>query len=72
VGLNNSAGNKYEQPFLKNLTAVINCPGPNIAYFSKSVSLQEMIDDIYGRTDIITDKTGLTCLSMNYLFISLI
>ncbi len=55
VGLSNSAANKYEQPFLKNLTAVTICPGPNIAYFSKSVSLQEMIDHIYGRGNIITD-----------------
>lgn len=29
------------------------CPGPNIAYFSKIVSLQEMVDHIYGRTNII-------------------
>ena len=43
-------------PFLKNLNAVTICPGPNIAYFSKAVSLQEMADHIYGRTNIITDK----------------
>lgn len=30
------------------------CPGPNIAYFSKIVSLKEMIDHIYGRVNIIT------------------
>ena len=30
------------------------CPGPNMAYFSKIASLKEMIDHIYGRTDIIT------------------
>ncbi|KAA1242728.1 hypothetical protein [Aquimarina sp. RZ0] len=30
------------------------CPGPNIAYFSKEVSLSETIDHIYGRTNIIT------------------
>ena len=29
------------------------CPGPNIAYFSKSVSLKNMVDHIYGRTNII-------------------
>jgi hypothetical protein len=57
VGLSNSAANKYEQPFLKNLTAVTICPGPNIAYFSKSVSLQQMANHIYGRTNIITDET---------------
>lgn len=57
VGLSNSAAIKYEQPFLKNLTAVTICPGPNIAYFSKSVSLHEMTNHIYGRTNIITDKS---------------
>jgi len=56
IGLSNAAAIKYEQPFLKNLTAVTICPGPNIAYFSKTVSLQEMTDHIYGRTNIITDK----------------
>ncbi|MGN6264140.1 MAG: hypothetical protein ACTHM5_00630 [Ginsengibacter sp.] len=56
IGLSNPAAIKYEQPFLKNLTAVTICPGPNIAYFSKKVSLQEMTNHIYGRTNIITDK----------------
>ena len=53
VGLSNSASIKYDQPFLKNLPAVTICPGPNIAYFSRAVSLQEMTDHIYGRTNII-------------------
>lgn len=56
IGLSNPAAIKYEQPFLKNLTAVTICPGPNIAYFSQKVSLQEMTNHIYGRTNIITDK----------------
>lgn len=56
VGLSNSASIKYDQPFLKNLTAVTICPGPNIAYFSKKVSLREMTDHIYGRTNIIADE----------------
>lgn len=34
--------------------AVAVCPGPNLAYFSKIVSLQEMIGHIYGRTQLIT------------------
>ena len=57
IGLSNAAAHKYERPFLKNLTAVTICPGPNIAYFSRAVSLQEMTDHIYGRTNIITDKS---------------
>ena len=56
IGLSNAASIKYDQPFLKNLPAVTICPGPNIAYFSKTVSLQEMTDHIYGRTNIISDK----------------
>jgi hypothetical protein len=30
------------------------CPGPNLAYFSKRSSLQEMVDHIYGRGNLIT------------------
>ncbi len=29
------------------------CPGPNIAYFSKIVSLREMVDHIYGRLNLL-------------------
>ena len=36
----------------KVFTAV--CPGPNIAYFSKIVSLREMMDHIYGRANILS------------------
>ncbi len=32
------------------------CPGPNIAYFSETVSLKTMADHIYGRTNIIKRK----------------
>jgi len=31
------------------------CPGPNLAYFSKVVSLKEMADHIYGRANILND-----------------
>lgn len=30
------------------------CPGPNMAYFSRKMKLKEMIDHIYGRTNVIT------------------
>ena len=30
------------------------CPGPNMAYFSKIMSLKEITDHIYGRSNIIT------------------
>jgi hypothetical protein len=32
------------------------CPGPNLAYFSKIVSLEEMVGHIYGRLQLITVK----------------
>jgi hypothetical protein len=31
------------------------CPGPNMAYFSRIVSLKEMIDHIYGRINILNE-----------------
>ena len=30
------------------------CPGPNMAYFSKIMSLKEIVDHIYGRSNMIT------------------
>lgn len=53
VGLSNSASLEYKQPFLKKLKNVTICPGPNIAYFSKVVSLAQMTDHIYGRTNLL-------------------
>ena len=29
------------------------CPGPNMAYFSKKLSLKEMVDHIYGRINVL-------------------
>jgi hypothetical protein len=55
IGLSNAASIHYKQPFIKKLHAVTICPGPNIANFSKIVSLQTMTDHIYGRTDIMTN-----------------
>lgn len=55
VGLSNSAIHKYELPPIKKLTAVTICPGPNIAYFNKQVSLRDMTDHIYGRNNILSN-----------------
>ncbi len=38
-------------PFLKPAPAV--CPGPNIVYFSRLLSLEEMVGHIYGRNNVI-------------------
>ncbi len=35
------------------LTAVLVCPGPNLAYFSGVFSLRQMIDHIYGRVNLL-------------------
>ncbi len=42
-------------------TAVSICPGPNLAYFSHSYSLKQMVDHIYGRTNVMerTDRPNL-------------
>ncbi|MBL3658982.1 hypothetical protein [Fulvivirga sediminis] len=53
VGLSNSVPRNYNVPFVKGLTNVTICPGPNIAYFNKRATLKEMVDHIYGRADII-------------------
>lgn len=53
IGLSNAAALEYKESFLKKLEAVTICPGPNIVNFSKEVSLQEMTDHIYGRSNII-------------------
>ncbi|MBL0044262.1 MAG: hypothetical protein IPP33_07630 [Flavobacteriales bacterium] len=42
----------HEAPAHK-LTAVTVCPGPNLAYFSGTWTLREMIDHIYGRREIL-------------------
>ncbi|MCC7301327.1 MAG: hypothetical protein IT233_01670 [Bacteroidia bacterium] len=39
-------------PVPHNLEAVTICPGPNLAYFSGTYTLEEMVDHIYGRKAI--------------------
>lgn len=43
------------------------CPGPNLAYFSRQMSLKEMIDHIYGRTNVIsrTDRPNMFIKELN-------
>lgn len=38
----------------KEAPAVAVCPGPNLAYFSKIASLEEMVGHIYGRIQLLT------------------
>lgn len=37
------------------LSAVTVCPGPNLAYFSRICSLDEMVDHIYGRASVLNE-----------------
>jgi hypothetical protein len=45
--------NKIEMK--KQSMAVSVCPGPNLAYYSKVVSLKEMVDHIYNKINLITN-----------------
>jgi hypothetical protein len=54
VGLGTSAKLVNEIPLNGEGPGVSVCPGPNLAYFDKKISLKEMVDHIYGRLDIIT------------------
>lgn len=49
VLLVNEIENKVEGP------AVSVCPGPNLAFFDKIIGLKEMVDHIYGRTNLLRD-----------------
>lgn len=51
-GLTSSVRLKNKMHLSHKLSAVTICPGPNLAWFSGIFSLKEMIDHIYGRTDI--------------------
>lgn len=53
LGLSNAAIKHYNLPPIKKLESVNICPGPNITHFSKVLSLQEMIDHIYGRATVL-------------------
>lgn len=55
VGLGNGVAIEKGLPLQKGTHGVAICPGPNTAYFSRIVSLKEMVDHIYGRTSIITE-----------------
>ncbi|MEZ4722364.1 MAG: hypothetical protein R2813_10875 [Flavobacteriales bacterium] len=53
VGLGNSAMGNAGAKLYNGMRGVVVCPGPNMAYFSREVSLKEMVDHIYGRTNIL-------------------
>ncbi len=58
VGLGTSVLLNNKLDFKKEGPGVSVCPGPNMAYYSKKVSLKEMVGHIYGKTNVIerTDR----------------
>jgi len=55
VGLGVSALESKHIP-VKETDKVTVCPGPNLAYYSNETSLKEMVDHIYGRTNLLDDR----------------
>ena len=51
-GLTSSARLKNKMALSHKLSAVTICPGPNLKWFSGTFSLKQMVDHIYGRTNI--------------------
>ncbi|MBL6447728.1 hypothetical protein JMN32_15525 [Fulvivirga sp. 29W222] len=56
IGLSNAASLEYDVPLVKRLHSVTVCPGPNIVNFKKVVTLREMVDHIYGRSNSLIDE----------------
>jgi hypothetical protein len=63
VGLGNGAMLQSGNGTYKGLKGVAVCPGPNLAYFSKVVTLAEMVNHIYGRT------SGLEKVNRPHMFV---
>lgn len=56
VGLANSSYMDHEITIKGEKQGVVVCPGPNLAYFNKEVSLKEMVKHIYGYTNVLPDE----------------
>jgi len=54
VGLGTSALINHNIEDKENKNGVSICPGPNMAYFSKKMSLKEITDHIYNRSNVIS------------------
>lgn len=53
IGLANASFLEHELPIKGEAQGVVICPGPNIAYFSEEVSLNQMVGHIYGRANVM-------------------
>lgn len=55
VGLANASYLENEIPIKGQQQGVVICPGPNLAYFDKEVSLSQMIQHIYGGASVLSE-----------------
>lgn len=53
VGLANSSYLDHEIKIKGEAQGVVICPGPNMAYFNQEISLEKMINHIYGRANVM-------------------
>ncbi len=56
VGLANAAYFENDMPVKGEKQGVTICPGPNLAYFDRKVSLQEMLMHINGKANVLSQK----------------
>ena len=56
VGLVNSSYLESEIPIKGEKQGVVVCPGPNLAYFDKGVSLNNMVKHIYGKVNVMPEQ----------------
>ncbi len=56
VGLVNSSYLENEIPIKGEKQGVVVCPGPNLAYFDREVSLSDMVKHIYGNLNVLADE----------------
>jgi hypothetical protein len=61
VGLGTAALHKNKLDYKKEGPGVSVCPGPNMAYYSKKVTLKEMVSHIYGKSNVMerTDRPNM-------------
>lgn len=61
VGLGTSTMKAHDMDTTDEGDGISVCPGPNMAYFSKKMTMKEMIDHIYGRANMIsrTDRPNM-------------
>ena len=55
VGLVNAAYLENDIKVKGQQQGIVICPGPNLAYFDKEISLANMVKHIYGNTNVMTD-----------------